>query len=188
MEGVEEGKVIIAQLEKSIFADGGVWMRGPLLGFGGFGAVHLAHFPAGRSARRYEGIPSPVAVKSTAAGSSAPLRELVLEKMTYDALGQSPFLIRCFGDDATASESGAFLYNVFLEYAPGGTLWDLIAKSDGLGLLESQARGFARSILGGIKHIHEAGFAHCDLKPENVLLVGGEEEETARASWPRSET
>ncbi|KAI7985239.1 Mitogen-activated protein kinase kinase kinase 18 [Camellia lanceoleosa] len=44
-------------------------------------------------------------------------------------------------------------------------------KSGGCGLPESDVRYYARSILRGLNRIHQCGYVHCDLKPENVLLV-----------------
>ncbi|KAI7985788.1 Mitogen-activated protein kinase kinase kinase 18 [Camellia lanceoleosa] len=44
-------------------------------------------------------------------------------------------------------------------------------KSGGCGLPESDVRYYARSILRGLNRIHQCGYVHCDLKPENVLIV-----------------
>nr|DAD37319.1 TPA_asm: hypothetical protein HUJ06_007960 [Nelumbo nucifera] len=62
------------------------------------------------------------------------------------------------------------IYNLLLEYASGGSLHDRIVRSGG-GLPESEVRLYTRSILRGLSHIHKCGFVHCDLKPENLLLV-----------------
>ncbi|XP_016648934.1 PREDICTED: mitogen-activated protein kinase kinase kinase 2-like [Prunus mume] len=65
----------------------------------------------------------------------------------------------------------AEVYNLFLEYASGGSLDHLIKKSDGCGLPESEVRWYTKSILEGVKHIHQCDYVHCDLTPENILLV-----------------
>ncbi|PON78549.1 Serine/threonine protein kinase [Parasponia andersonii] len=153
--------------EQSIYIDGGAWLRGPMLRNGGFGSVHVALFPNPKP--RFKDYPSVLAVKSTDTFTSA---ELIMEKMLLDHLGQSPFIIRCFGEDVAVSDTdGRWRLNIFLEYASGGSLADLIRKQEGLGLLESQVRRYTRTILEGLELIHRKGFVHCDLKPANVLLV-----------------
>ncbi|KAI5337660.1 hypothetical protein L3X38_016931 [Prunus dulcis] len=84
-----------------------------------------------------------------------------------------PFIIERFGEEITTSEEGGdhMVYNLLLEFASGGTLGDLIEKSNGHGLPEAEVRRYTRSILEGIKHIHKFDYVHCDLKPENILLV-----------------
>ncbi|KAJ7942768.1 Mitogen-activated protein kinase kinase [Quillaja saponaria] len=63
------------------------------------------------------------------------------------------------------------IFNLLLEYASGGSLSDLINKSSNRGLPESDVKRYTRSILRGLARIHECGFVHCDLKPDNILLV-----------------
>lgn len=50
----------------------------------------------------------------------------------------------------------------------GGELFDLIAL--GGGLTEPQSRFFMRDFLSGLQHMHTYGFAHRDIKSENLLL------------------
>ncbi|VVA28458.1 PREDICTED: mitogen-activated kinase [Prunus dulcis] len=57
------------------------------------------------------------------------------------------------------------------EFASGGTLDGLIHKSKGHKLPEYDVRRYTRSILEGIQHIHKCDYVHCDLKPDNILLV-----------------
>ncbi|XAR57663.1 Mitogen-activated protein kinase kinase kinase [Bertholletia excelsa] len=68
------------------------------------------------------------------------------------------------------NEKGDKFYNLLLEYASGGSLERLIRKYGGQ-LQESKVRRYTKSILCGIKHIHQNGYAHRDLKPANILLV-----------------
>ncbi|GFZ17261.1 hypothetical protein Acr_26g0005310 [Actinidia rufa] len=93
------------------------------------------------------------------------------EREALSNIGRCPNIIQCFGDEITTGENGEMVYNLLLEFGSGGTLADLIKRSGGSGLSESEVRYYARSILRGIHHIHELGYVHCDLKPENILLV-----------------
>ena len=93
------------------------------------------------------------------------------EREALSNIGRCPNVIRCFGDEITTGENGEMVYNLLLEFGSGGTLADLIKKSGGSGLSESDVRYYARSILRRINYIHELGYVHCDLKPKNILLV-----------------
>ncbi|XP_041015658.1 mitogen-activated protein kinase kinase kinase 20-like [Juglans microcarpa x Juglans regia] len=83
----------------------------------------------------------------------------------------SPYVIDCFGEEITTQEKGEMVYNLLLEYASKGTLANSIEKSDGCQLPKTDVKRYTWSILKGLSHIHDCGFIHCDLKPENVLLV-----------------
>jgi len=67
------------------------------------------------------------------------------------------------------------LYMV-LEIVMGGELWSLMYQSDALprtglgGFQENHSRMYACNVLSGFQHIHAAGYAYRDLKPENLLL------------------
>ncbi|KAF3440614.1 hypothetical protein FNV43_RR18898 [Rhamnella rubrinervis] len=160
--------------ERSAFYPNGCsWVRGPLLGKGGFGSVFLALLKTPSLCMR--NCPPLMAVKSTQLSVA---KELARERKVLEALDGSPFIIRCYGEDFNRDEDGTLVANLFLEYASGGSLASLIQKSTpnqtegfGFGLAEPQVRLYTESILRGIQHIHEAGYVHCDLKPENILLV-----------------
>src|SRR6218665_1303719 len=71
------------------------------------------------------------------------------------------------------------LYDVFvcddtlvytMEIAHGGDLCDLIMSVEFLN--EPQTAKFYKQVGSGLKHLHLNGFAHCDLKPMNILLNG----------------
>ena len=55
-----------------------------------------------------------------------------------------------------------------MEYIPGGELFDFVRTQEGMA--ESNAREMFKEILEGVKHCHDNGVAHRDLKLENILL------------------
>jgi serine/threonine protein kinase len=57
---------------------------------------------------------------------------------------------------------------IILELATGGELFDFIFHTGAL--TERQARYYFRQLIAGLEHIHFQGFAHRDLKLQNVLL------------------
>ncbi|XP_023517683.1 mitogen-activated protein kinase kinase kinase 17-like [Cucurbita pepo subsp. pepo] len=139
------------------------WIRGHEIGCGSFATINLA-MPSNTSTAQF---PPLMAVKSSPAVSSASLKN---EKRVLDLLGDCPQIIRCFGESCSV-ERGDELYNLFLEYASGGSLADRI-QSHGGWLPEFEVRRLTRTILEGLRYIHEKGFVHCDVKPRNILVFG----------------
>ena len=111
-------------------------------------------------------LPPVVAVKSADITRST---SLSMEKDLLHKFKSCPCILRCFGDQIT-TDNGRNLYNIVLEYAPGGSLADKIHS--GKGLPEDIVSHHAKSITTALVHIHKLGYVHCDVKPHNVLLVG----------------
>lgn len=139
------------------------WVRGHTLGRGTFGTVSLA-MPTKSSSK----IPPLMAVKSCQVSESELLKT---EKEVLSSLGDCPEIIRFFGDDFS-TEKGTQFYNLFLEYACNGSLSDHLRSSSGT-LENSDVKRYTKSILRGLCHIHEKGFAHCDIKLQNILVCEG---------------
>ncbi|KAG9395964.1 Protein kinase domain [Carpediemonas membranifera] len=56
-----------------------------------------------------------------------------------------------------------------MEYAPGGDLMTLLMKKDTLS--EATVRFYMAEIIMAVQHVHELGYIHRDLKPDNVLFT-----------------
>ncbi|KAF2322367.1 hypothetical protein GH714_012953 [Hevea brasiliensis] len=142
--------------------------RGPLLGKGGFASVYLAFLKKPKSRRAF--YPPLMAVKSAEVSSLSSLQK---EKEAFNYLCDCPYILKYYGEETIMNKDGNMLYNLLLEYASGGTLADLIKRSGGCGLPKSDVKRYTRSILKGIDYIHRHDYVHCDLKPDNVLLIPG---------------
>ena len=106
-----------------------------------------------------------IAVKSADFEFSASLQR---EGELLRVLSDCPGIIRCYGEDIS-EENGKSLYNLLLEYAPGGSLKSLMERSGGR-LPESDVRRYARMILKALCYMHRNGYTHCDIKPHNILV------------------
>ncbi|CAA0812923.1 mitogen-activated protein kinase kinase kinase 21 [Striga hermonthica] len=146
------------------------WIRGPLLGEGTYGCVYKAILNSPMSPL--------IAVKTEKSSLSKTLRK---EFEILFRLYECPNVIRCLGYHSTRDYKGSLVSNLLLEYASGGSLHDVIEKSSG-GLPEMEVRTHTRSILRALRHIHGLGYVHCDLKPENVLLVAEGDDFTTKIS------
>ena len=78
---------------------------------------------------------------------------------------------------AATDESIVMLYDSFqdteylymvLEYLPGGDLMSLLVKEDTLS--EFETRFYVAEIASAVSAVHAHGYAHRDLKPDNVLI------------------
>ena len=56
-----------------------------------------------------------------------------------------------------------------LDRMKGGDLYDYIRETKGH-LDEGSAKHYFKQILSAVHHCHESGFAHRDIKLENILL------------------
>ncbi|XP_076907404.1 mitogen-activated protein kinase kinase kinase 20-like [Bidens hawaiensis] len=148
------------------YGDGKTWVRGGCIGKGCFGSVYMATLK--KPKLKYSSYPPIMAVKSAEVSLSSSIQK---EKEVLNNVKGCRNVIRCFGDEITNAGNGLMVYNLLLEFGAGGTLADLISKSGGIGLPEPDVKRFTRSIVRGLWHIHQCGYVHCDLKPDNILLV-----------------
>jgi serine/threonine protein kinase len=58
---------------------------------------------------------------------------------------------------------------LYLEYYGGGTLYDMVEKKH---FSENVCRVLFSQMLQGLKHMHELGLFHFDLKLENIMIDG----------------
>jgi serine/threonine-protein kinase len=76
------------------------------------------------------------------------------------------------------------LYYIAMEYVPGRTLRDLLDERGRLS--PGEALDIMTGVLTGLAAAHQAGFAHRDVKPENVLLTAKGEVKVADFGLARS--
>ncbi|KAL7179819.1 hypothetical protein ACSBR1_043094 [Camellia fascicularis] len=109
-----------------------------------------------------------MAVKSAEVSDSALLQREALVLRNFHAC---PYIYRCFGEEVFTSDRNRMVYNLLLEYGSGGTLADVIKKTGGNGLPESDVRRYTRYIIEGLDCVHSSGYVHRALKPDNIIIV-----------------
>ncbi|XP_062206611.1 mitogen-activated protein kinase kinase kinase 17-like [Phragmites australis] len=133
----------------------GRWTRVRTLGRGASGAVvSLAADDASGAL---------FAVKSASAGAAGATEQLQREGSILSAL-RSPHVLPCLGFRAGAAEC-----QLFLEFAPGGSLADVAARSGGR-LEESAIRAYAADVASGLAYLHGRSLVHGDVKGRNVVV------------------
>ncbi|XP_052205755.1 mitogen-activated protein kinase kinase kinase 17-like [Diospyros lotus] len=135
----------------------GEWVKGKLVGSGSFGTVHLA----------MNNITGALFVVKSA-WSKDGFQSLENEANVLESLN-SPHIVNCTGRYLLNGANGEKRLNLFMEYMAGGSLLDVAEKFGGV-LDERVISLYTRQILLGLKHLHENGIVHCDLKCKNVLL------------------
>ncbi|KAF8689589.1 hypothetical protein HU200_041764 [Digitaria exilis] len=135
------------------------WQRGPVIGRGASATVSIA------TDRRTGDV---FAVKSADIARSGVLRR---EQSILSALS-SPHVVSCLGADVSVADGSGHVtcYDLFLEYAPGGSLADEMRRHGGRFEEEAVIRSRAADVLHGLAYVHAAGVAHCDVKARNVLI------------------
>ncbi|XP_050369023.1 LOW QUALITY PROTEIN: mitogen-activated protein kinase kinase kinase 18-like [Argentina anserina] len=132
------------------------WTRGPIIGRGSTAAVSLATGAVSGEV---------FAVKSAELSRSMFLRkeQCFLSKLS------SPHVVKYLGCDVS-NEQNEPMYNLFMEYVPGGTLSDVIRRQ-GKQLEEGVIRSYTQQIVQGLEYLHSNGLAHCDIKSQNILVA-----------------
>ncbi|KAK3184389.1 hypothetical protein Dsin_031675 [Dipteronia sinensis] len=101
----------------------------------------------------------------------------------------SPHIITYKGCDIT-SENNKLMYNLFMEYAAGGSLTNAIRRhGGGGGLDEPTIANYTRQILQGLEYLHSNGLVHCDIKGRNILITesGAKIADFGCAKWQSEE-
>ncbi|PUZ55200.1 hypothetical protein GQ55_5G193200 [Panicum hallii var. hallii] len=136
----------------------GQWTRVRTLGRGASGAVVSLAADAASGAL--------FAVKSAAAGAAG-AEQLRREGAILSAL-RSPHVLPCLGFRAAADAGGEC--QLFLEFAPGGSLADVAARSGGGRLGERAVRAYAADVARGLAYLHGRALVHGDVKAANVVI------------------
>ncbi|XP_051125817.1 mitogen-activated protein kinase kinase kinase 18-like [Andrographis paniculata] len=133
------------------------WTRGHIIGHGATAAVSAA------TSRKSGEI---IAVKSAELQRSKALQR---EAEILSGL-DCPYIIGFRGCDVTR-EGDTAVFNLKMEYAPGGTVADAARRLGGVD--GPTARRYTCQIVKGLKYLHSKGIVHCDLKGSNILICDG---------------
>lgn len=124
------------------------------LGSGGYGTVSLA---------KHKGNQKYYAIKKTLAETVLLCPECITNEERLMSTVNSPFVAKAY----CAFKDGEFAHNLVMEFLPGGDLLGQVGQME-----VPQIYKVTQQILQGLKDIHEAGYVHMDLKPENIMFDG----------------
>ncbi|XP_052204107.1 mitogen-activated protein kinase kinase kinase 20-like [Diospyros lotus] len=141
------------------------WMKTQVIGKEAFGEVHMA-IPRPLNADYSKSLVPIIVVKSA---EFKHLSSLQKEESIMFILNDCPGIARCHGEDISV-EGNKKVYNLLLEFAFGSSPRNLMQRRSEGKLPESDVRRYTRVILKALRHMHERGFAYCDIKPENILV------------------
>ncbi|MDM8008448.1 MAG: serine/threonine-protein kinase [Phycisphaerae bacterium] len=114
-----------------------------------------------------------IKVVQVAPGDKAAAARLQCERSLCGLIRDHSHVVRVY-DIHPIQLGGAELLVLSMEYADGGSLRDWLRDHrDNWQNRRVQAQDCFRQICEGVRVIHESGLVGLDLKPENVLLVGG---------------
>ncbi|KAJ3771133.1 kinase-like protein [Lentinula raphanica] len=131
------------------------WVRGELIGRSGRISVYLA---LNTNTSEFM-IAKQVEIAQNTVSSSA-LQLLKRESETLKDL-EHPNIIQYLGFEITPTMS-----SLFLEYVSGGTIGDLILKSDTFS--ENVIKSFTAQVLRGVEYLHSQGILHRDITADHV--------------------
>ncbi|RDX61152.1 Mitogen-activated protein kinase kinase kinase 17, partial [Mucuna pruriens] len=141
------------------------WKKLAILGSGSYATVYFASIILPQ-----EWNSKVVAIKSSSPFSFSIL-SLEKEKRILKLLLGCKEILQCYFDEFSIERNYVY-YNLFLEFAPYGSLGDLLKKGP---LLDREVRIYTHMLLKGLSCIHQNGVVHCDLKPDNILLFPSSE-------------
>ncbi len=156
----------------------GNYTLGKTLGAGGFGITYLAKDRVlGRIVAIKEYLPRAIAGRDRDGISITP--HSVADESSYQygldkfiseakilAKFNHPNLIKAY--EVFQENETAYLV---MEYVPGLTLDDFCKSREGDRLNENEAVTIMLSIMDGLREVHEAGFVHRDVKPQNIYIA-----------------
>ncbi|MCD7461813.1 hypothetical protein HAX54_047167 [Datura stramonium] len=140
------------------------WKKLYVLGAGSYGKVYYAV-----KIDSYGLCASVAAIKCADIRRSISLQQ---EAQILKTLKGCPYVVQFFEANVSIDDGNIPIYNLFLEYACGGSLHDLIinSKKRMIKMSELEVRFYAYQLLKGIQHVHKKGWVHCDIKPANILV------------------
>ena len=108
-------------------------------------------------------------IRSDLASDDSLKKAFLNEVNIWIRMGRHPNLVRCFGAQEIGRSLFVILELVLTDYGRPRTLRDLISRGD-LSLRDTLE--ISMGICRGLRHASDVagGVAHCDLKPENVLI------------------
>ncbi|ETO18804.1 AGC/NDR protein kinase [Reticulomyxa filosa] len=127
-----------------------------VIGKGAFGEVRIVRDKQGKVFAMKTMVKKAMVAKNQV-GHIVAERDLMAE-------ADNPWLVKLY----YAFQDATYLYLV-MEYCGGGDLMGLLIKKDILS--DSDTRFYMSELASAIDHVHQLGFVHRDLKPDNVLIA-----------------
>mmetsp|Transcript_43962 Transcript_43962/g.70673 ORF Transcript_43962/g.70673 Transcript_43962/m.70673 type:complete len:460 (-) Transcript_43962:259-1638(-) len=133
-----------------------------IVGRGAFGEVRVVTHPGTRES---DGSLKLLAMKMMKKGEMFKKNQIAHIKAEREVLAtaDNPWIVQLYH----SWQDSRFLYMV-MEFLPGGDLMGLLIKKDIL--TEAQTRFYMAETALSIRYVHELGYVHRDLKPDNILI------------------